>query len=131
MTAVLDRVRRTATERRGRSPALAAASCPGCRLPIVFDPAELTADEPAAAAVMCSFCSTVTSRDRLAEAAWVVGESRARSSLKRASRAVARAAWPTPEDGVHFHRGPSGHPIPCYRSDCERRPRLSVSDSAG
>jgi hypothetical protein len=30
-----------------------------------------------------------------------------------------------PEDGVHFHQGPQGQPIPCFEDRCPN-PRLSV-----
>jgi hypothetical protein len=38
-----------------------AASCPGCGVSILFDPAEVTAwDDPALRDVMCAWCGTVT-----------------------------------------------------------------------
>jgi hypothetical protein len=45
-----------------------AATCPGCGLPILFDPAELRGqqDDPAARDVMCASCGTITPRRRLA-----------------------------------------------------------------
>jgi hypothetical protein len=36
--------------------------CTGCTLPILFDPLELEAVDPAPHEVMCAWCGTVTSR---------------------------------------------------------------------
>ncbi|MEA2212444.1 MAG: hypothetical protein QOF83_2392 [Solirubrobacteraceae bacterium] len=43
-------------------PETRAAVCPGCTLPILFDPLELEADDPALHELMCAWCGTVTSR---------------------------------------------------------------------
>jgi hypothetical protein len=48
-----------------------AAGCPGCGLPILFDPAELEADDPRLRDVMCAFCGTVTSMSRLSAETYV------------------------------------------------------------
>jgi hypothetical protein len=49
------------------SQATVAATCPGCGLPILFDPAELTdSTDPALRDVMCAWCGTVTGRRLLA-----------------------------------------------------------------
>ncbi|HEY2319648.1 MAG TPA: hypothetical protein VGH67_15180 [Solirubrobacteraceae bacterium] len=48
-----------------------AASCPGCGLPILFDRAELEADDPRLRDVMCAFCGTITSMSRLSSETYV------------------------------------------------------------
>jgi hypothetical protein len=48
-----------------------ASGCPGCGLPILFDPAELEADDPRLRDVMCAFCGTITSMSRLSFEAYV------------------------------------------------------------
>jgi hypothetical protein len=47
-----------------------ASVCPGCGLPVLFDPAELECDEPALHDVMCAFCGTVTSKWLLSSQAY-------------------------------------------------------------
>jgi hypothetical protein len=44
------------------SPEAPAAACPGCSLPILFDPVEFECDDQALRDVMCAWCGTVTSR---------------------------------------------------------------------
>ena len=48
-----------------------AAGCPGCGLAILFDPAELQADDPRLRDVMCAFCGTITSMSRLSSETYV------------------------------------------------------------
>lgn len=55
---------------KSESPETLSAVCPGCSLPILFDPAELECDDPALHEVMCAWCGTVTSRWLLSSQAY-------------------------------------------------------------
>jgi hypothetical protein len=56
-----------------------ASICPGCGLPILFDPSELSErDDPALRDVMCAWCGTVTSKWMLASEAYDPEEQRQR-----------------------------------------------------
>ena len=59
------------TDKMSTSLQTLASVCPGCGLPILFDPAELSErDHPALRDVMCAWCGTVTSRRMLASQAY-------------------------------------------------------------
>jgi len=51
--------------------------CPGCRLPILFHPEEMSLpDDPAFRDVMCASCGTVTAHSRLLAGAWAADDPR-------------------------------------------------------
>jgi hypothetical protein len=52
------------------SRAARAASCPGCSIPLRFDPAELAWDGPEVSDVMCALCGHITPRNHLLAAAF-------------------------------------------------------------